>query len=224
MKLRFTELIFFTLSICCAVLFSSARLMAADESVGKVTRLAGDAVVVREGKDIQVALGAEIRLSDSVRTGSDGRVRILFNDETVASVGPGALFRMDEYLDSGADGNFKAHVAEGLVRFVTGKIVEANPGGFSVTAPEAVVGIRGTIISVRAEKEMTTVYVEKSAGEVLANHVEVPSGSKISFAIYGDTGPFERRHLAEETIEPEPITPEDRQAISRELDFPEDGV
>ncbi|MDR2199237.1 MAG: FecR family protein [Deltaproteobacteria bacterium] len=215
-------MIFFTLSIFSVLLLSSTHLKAEDGSIGKVTGLLGDAVIVRGDGEIQIVVGAEIRLSDSVRTGSDGRVRILFTDDGVASVGPGALFRMDEYQDSGSERSFKAHVAEGLVRFVTGKIVEANPDGFSVTAPEAVVGIRGTIISVRAEKEKTTVYVEKSAGEVLANYVEVPSGSKISFEIYGDTGPMERGHLAEVMIQPEPMTREDLQAISRELAFPED--
>ncbi|MDR2200172.1 MAG: FecR family protein, partial [Deltaproteobacteria bacterium] len=117
--------------------------------------LAGGAVIVREGAEIPIEVGMEIRLSDTVRTGSAGRVRILFNDDSLVAVGPGALFRMDEYSDSGSDQSFKANVTEGLARFVTGKIVEANPKGFQVTAPEAVVGIRGTIITVRAERERT---------------------------------------------------------------------
>jgi hypothetical protein len=88
---------------------------------------------------------------------------------------------------------------------VTGKIVEANPKGFQVTAPEAVVGIRGTIITVRAERERTPVYVENTTRNVYANNVDVPSGNKISFP----SG----------TQLPEPITQEDRWEISKDLAF-----
>ncbi|MDR2198179.1 MAG: FecR family protein [Deltaproteobacteria bacterium] len=205
MKQRFARLILFTFFIICPVLAASPPLRAADGSVGKVIGLAGGAVVVREGRDIPVEVGMEIRVSDSIRTASDGRARILFNDDSLAAVGPGALFRMEEYSDSGSKQSFKAHVAEGLARFVTGKIVEANPTGFQVTAPEAVVGIRGTIISVRAERERTTVYVENTTRNVYANNVDVPSGNKISFPDGAGL--------------PEPITPEDRREISRDLAF-----
>ncbi|MDR2199238.1 MAG: FecR family protein, partial [Deltaproteobacteria bacterium] len=188
-----------------AVLLSFPPLRAADGSIGKVIGLAGGAVVVREGGEIPIEVGMEIRVSDTVRTASDGRVRVLFNDDSLAAVGPGSLFRMDEYSDSGSDQSFKAHVTEGLARFVTGKIVEANPNGFQVTAPDAVVGIRGTIITVRATRERTTVYVENTTRHVYANNVDVPSGHKISFPGGADL--------------PIPITPEDRREISRDLAF-----
>jgi hypothetical protein len=205
MKQWFPRLVLYSLLIIGSVLMVYPPLLAEDGSIGKVIGLAGGAVVVRDGGEIPIEMGMEIRVSDTVRTGSDGRVRILFNDDSLAAVGPGALFRMDEYSDSGSDQSFKAHVTEGLARFVTGKIVEANPKGFQVTAPDAVVGIRGTIIAVRAERERTTVYVENTTRNVYANNVDVPSGNKISFP--GGAGL------------PEPITPEDRREISRDLAF-----
>jgi hypothetical protein len=205
MKQWFPLLILFMLLTFCSFLMASALLQAAEGSIGKVIGLAGDAVIEREGREFPVDVGIEIRISDSVRTGPEGRVRILFNDDSMAAVGPGAFFRMDEYQDTGSDQSFKAHVAEGLARFVTGKIVEANPKGFQVTAPEAVVGIRGTIISVRAESERTIVYVENTTRNVYANNVDVPSGNKISFPGGTDL--------------PEPITPEDRREISKDLAF-----
>ncbi|MDR2198277.1 MAG: FecR family protein [Deltaproteobacteria bacterium] len=205
MKTRFPELFFFAFLFYVSFLASPAFLQAADGNIGKVIGLAGDAAIVREGREIPVEVGQELRVSDSLRTGSEGRVRILFNDDSMAAVGPGSLFRMEEYVDSGSEQSFKAHVAEGLARFVTGKIVEANPRGFSVTAPEAVVGIRGTIITVRAEHERTTVYVENTTRNVYANNVDVPSGNKISFP----SG----------TQLPEPITQEDRREISKDLAF-----
>ena len=162
--------------------------------------------MLRDDKTEPLALSAGIRVADTIRTDASGRVKILFNDDSSISLGPNTTLDMSEYADTGARPAFAVHVPQGLVRAITGTIVDRNPGGFRLTTPEATVGIRGTIISARVEDGKTTVYVESTLRQVHVNNINVPSGSKILVAP-GVTPTLE------------PITPEDRRHIGRELAF-----
>ena len=99
----------------------------------------------------------------------------------------------------------KAHLGKGLLRAITGRIVEQNPEGFALTSPEATVGIRGTIITMRSDKGRTTVFVENTTRKVYVNGVNVPSGKKIT--------------VPGEPAQPLDIQPEDRREIGRDLAF-----
>jgi hypothetical protein len=112
---------------------------------------------------------------------------------------------MRDFADSGAKSVFNIHLLQGVARVITGKIVEQNPGGFAVSTPEGIIGIRGTIISVRTGNGVTTVYVENTTRAVYVNNIHVPGGQKIT--IPGDP------------VRPEPILPQDRRNLGRDLAF-----
>jgi|GEM_PF-3161410 len=197
-------------AFCFAFALLSASVMAATAEIGTVIAITPGASVLREGKTEALALSSTIRLADIVQTDSSGRVRILFNDDSSVSIGSNSSLSMSEYADQGSSSAFGAHLAHGLARVITGKIVNQNPQGFRMTAPKATVGIRGTIVSIRAErgaeKSITTVYVENTLRQVLVNGVVIPSGSKV--VLYEDV--MEKEEL---------ITPQDRRQLGRDLAF-----
>ena len=184
---------------------SSHPALAASQDIGKVIAYTAGASVLREGKTEDLALHAGIMVSDTIQTDATGRVKILFNDDTSVSVGPGTSMDMSEYADAGSDSAFSVNLTQGLVRVITGKIVDQNPGGFKMTTPEATVGIRGTIVSLRRQGNSTTAYVENTLRRVLVNGANVPSGNK-----WIHSGGSSRQ---------ERISPEDRRALGRDLAF-----
>ncbi|MCL1890376.1 MAG: hypothetical protein FWF99_07760, partial [Desulfovibrionaceae bacterium] len=69
--------------------------------------------------------------------------------------------------------------------------------------PEATVGIRGTIVSLRMSNGVTTVYVENTLRRVYVNGINVPGGNKIT--------------IPSDPLRFEPIRPQDRQDLGRDL-------
>jgi hypothetical protein len=161
--------------------------------------------VVRDGQSLPLEKLAPLFLSDSVRTDATGRVRIMFNDDSTVDLGKNGSLDLRDFADSGTKPVFNVHLLQGLARVVTGKIVEQNPEGFKVSTPEGTIGIRGTILSVRAEDGVTTVYVENTTRAVFVNSIRVPGGEKIT--------------LPSDPLRPEPITPQDRRDLGRDLAF-----
>jgi len=175
------------------------------EDIGTVITLAPGAFALRDGNTLSLALHDGIRASDTLKTDAGGRVKILFSDDTSVSLGPNTVMEMREYADAGSKSAFSVHVPQGMIRAITGKIVEQNPGGFKMTSPEATVGIRGTIVTLHVDEGVSKVYVENTLRQVYVNNVNVPSGHKIV--------------LPGASPRPEPIKPEDRRQIGRELAF-----
>jgi hypothetical protein len=143
-----------------------------------------------------------------ITTDGTGRARILFTDDGAVTLGANTVFNLAEYR-MGASGEkpaFAGRVAKGMMRVITGKITEQNPEGFKVTTPDAVIGIRGTIISVMVDDQgESVVYVENTPHQVFVNGTLVPSGSLIDL------------RGTEEHPRPQPITPTDRDELNEEL-------
>jgi hypothetical protein len=191
----------FTLVFC--LLFAAATAQAAD--VGKVIIVVPGATVTRNGQPAELRQHSPLQVSDTVSTNATGRARILFNDDSTVDLGSNTSLDMREFADSGASSVFKVHLLQGVARVITGKIVEQNPGGFAVSTPEGTIGIRGTIISVRTGNGTTTVYVENTTRAVYVNNIHVPGGQKIT--------------LPADPLRPEPILPQDRRNLGRDLAF-----
>jgi hypothetical protein len=187
----------------CLLFMSPAR--AADPAIAQVLTAVPGTSLIRNGQSLPLEQFTPLLLSDTVTTDATGRARILFNDDSTVDIGADTSLDLREFADSGTNPVFNIHLLQGVARVITGKIVEANPQGFSVSTPEGNIGIRGTSISVRTGNGSTTVYVENTTREVYVNGINVPGGQKIT--------------IPNDPIRPEPIQPQDRRNLGRELAF-----
>ena len=168
------------LAVCCAAgpLLMPGSARAAD--VGQIITLTPGAFVERGGTRSPLALNSPVQETDTITTDATGRVRILFEDDGAVTLGPNTSLALVEVLPGGAAPVFKAHVAQGVARFITGRIVERNPKGFAVSTPEGVAGIRGTIFVLQTGQGRTTLYVVNATRDVVLNGVSVPGGFKMT--------------------------------------------
>lgn len=134
----------------------------------------------RDGVRTPLALNDAILDTDAIVTDATGRARILFQDDGAVALGPNTSLALIEVLSNGKDPVFKAHLAQGFARFITGKIVEQNPEGFAVSTPEGTAGIRCTIFALQTGGGYTTIYVVNASRDVVMNGVFVPSGNKMT--------------------------------------------
>ena len=162
----------------CLLLTGLAR--AASGEAGKIITLTPGVFVERDGVRTPLALNDPVLDTDTIITDAAGRARILFHDDGAVALGPNTSLALVEVLPEGKTPTFKAHVSQGVARFITGRIVEQNPKGFAVSTPEGTAGIRGTIFVLQTGNGRTTLYVVNAARDVALNNVSVPSGFKMT--------------------------------------------
>jgi hypothetical protein len=125
-----------------AAAWSSAAIAA--DVVGSVTRIQGAAFGVVEGTREALAVGSSVSMGEAIATGADARLAITLADGTALTLGENATLTIDTFVYAPAGANaFHAAVA-GAFRYVSGALGPHATRTASVTAPAAVIGIRGT--------------------------------------------------------------------------------
>jgi hypothetical protein len=118
---------------------------AAQEAIGAVSRIQGEANGTRGGATRALGLNAPVFLNEIVSTGAGARLEVTFADDTRVTVGEKAKLTLDTFVFDPAAGNgaIKFGVT-GALRFVSGKLTKLASSDVSVTTGVATLGIRGT--------------------------------------------------------------------------------
>ncbi len=130
------------------------------ESIGIVTAVNGQVTVISRGGTQAVVEGTRVFLGDRFETGDNSGVKIIFNDDTLISLGANANFEITEFV-------YTPTTRKSLSNLIKGKlkaIIQDIPGRESeveFATPSAVAGIKGT-----------TLYIDE-AGIVYASEGEI---------------------------------------------------
>ncbi len=147
------------LSLACFSLLLSPGpdVSAADASapVAIVKKISGSATVVRQGQPIPATNGLEILENDTLRTGRNGSMGIVFNDDTFLSLGPGSILVIDEFVFDPKQGKFSIviRMLKGTAAYLSGLISKLSPESAHLKTPRASIGIRGTKFLAKVEGE-----------------------------------------------------------------------
>ena len=117
----------------------------AQESIGAVSRIQGEASGTRGGATRALGLNASVFLNETVATAETARLEVTFTDNTRLTLGEKAKLTLDSYVfDSAAGSGTIKFGLVGAFRFVSGQVSKLASADVSVTTPVAIVGIRGT--------------------------------------------------------------------------------
>ncbi|HSB03834.1 MAG TPA: FecR family protein [Thermodesulfobacteriota bacterium] len=121
--------------------------------IGTVQKVNGMATVVRQGQTISAKIGSEIWENDTLRTGPDGSIGVVFNDDTLLSLGPGSVLVIDEFVFAPNQGKFSIviRMLKGTAAYLSGLISKLAPESAHFETPSASIGIRGTKFVVKVE-------------------------------------------------------------------------
>ena len=137
------RLIVITLMMLCFVFVSSG--ISAQEAIGLVSRIQGEASATKSGATRALALNAPVFLDEAVTTSRAARLEITFKDNTRVTLGATAKLTLDRYIFNPAVGRGAMKVAiVGAFRFLSGQLSKLARSDVSVTTPVATIGIRGT--------------------------------------------------------------------------------
>ena len=127
-------------------IFILPHLTFASERIGTVGIVIGKADVVN--RNLELKIKESIHFGDVIKTGPKTNMQILFDDQTVFTIGENTEIVINEFIYDPNQNNelnkISAEVFQGSLKVVTGLISKKNPENLSITLPTGVLATRGT--------------------------------------------------------------------------------
>jgi len=134
--------------------FLLAPVGASDKNIGFVQSASGAAYIHRNGATISADIGTQLRVGDTLSTGPDGSMGLVFQDESSASMGPDSNFVVNNFEFSPLEGKLGIliRITKGSFSYLSGLIAKLSPESARFETPTATIGIRGTHFAVNVGK------------------------------------------------------------------------
>jgi hypothetical protein len=136
--------------IVLGLLLLPAAVGAADPSIGRVSRITGDALGSAEAPGAaarKLAAGDPVFAGERIRTGARTVLYIEYTDKSRFTLGPNAEFEVARYHHApggSSEETFFSRVIKGAFRYVSGLIAHREKKNVQVGVLVATIGIRGT--------------------------------------------------------------------------------
>lgn len=155
-----------------------------EDPVALVVAVRGTAEAVdNRGNARGLVMKSPVYRSDTIRTGPQGRIQVLFTDNTIVSLGRASEMVVVEHVWDAEDksGAMKTRVKEGVFRIMGGAIAKEAPQSFITVTPAATIGIRGSMYAGRVDGGRLTVVFEGGRGIDVANDAGAVSITRPGF-------------------------------------------
>lgn len=135
-----------TLIVGAFLLVALVAATAQAQSAGVIATLDGTVEIGRAGAWMPAAIGAAVEVGDSIRTGTPGRVRISFRDDSVVNIGDGSQLTIDDSVFDPDAGEARSvlDLLNGKVRAIVSEHYKEPRATYEIRTVTAVSGVRGT--------------------------------------------------------------------------------
>jgi len=141
------------LAMAVFLLNSPPSFAAVNDHIGIIKLSTGDVTIERNGSPIKATVNMKILQGDQVRTGTDGKAGMIFEDDTLISMGPNSRISIDNFLFKPSEKSFSfiTRILRGTASYISGQIAKLAPGSVRIETPQATVGLRGTHVLVKVD-------------------------------------------------------------------------
>lgn len=115
--------------------------------VGEIAMLKGNASIVRGDQNISAKVQMPIMEQDLINTHENGKLQLIFIDNTVITLGENTSFSIADYLYDERNSRAEFAVGSGTFKVITGSIGKLAPKSFLLKTKTSLIGIRGTIFT-----------------------------------------------------------------------------
>lgn len=138
-----------------AAVFGLAPLAHAEEPIGQVSLVIGQARVVRANGTVEaLQRGASLLVGDRIETSVSGHVHVRFIDNAAVSVRPDSTLEIQSYrydAQRPQANEVRLRVDQGTSRAISGAATEIDKTRFRLNTPIAAIGVRGTDFVVQTD-------------------------------------------------------------------------
>jgi hypothetical protein len=138
-----------------SLVFLATVVNASDESAGSLRNKKGDVLIERNGNIVKAEEGTSVYPNDTIRTGTDGSVGIIFKDNSRISLGPNSRLDLKKFVFNPAQGQFSMvnKLTKGTASFVSGKMTKLSPESVVLETPTSTIGVRGTTYNIKVNED-----------------------------------------------------------------------
>jgi hypothetical protein len=175
------------LSAILVLLIFNQPLLAEEKPIGLIVALRGEVTAVNTaGAQRRLAVKNEIYLADTIKTGGRGRVQMMFDDNTLISLGPNTDMQIAEYQwnPDKKTGAMKTRVNEGVFRIMGGAITQVAPRNFKTETPAGTIGIRGSMYAGKVSGSSLHVLFQGGKGIYVSNDAGTVSIDRPGFGTF----------------------------------------
>jgi len=136
--------VFFAVLAFFLIFSSSAQ--AADEVVGYVKTVKGEASIVRGKGNLPARVNDKILKTDILKTGAKSSLGVVLKDDTLIALGSNSEVHINEFNFSPGEGKLGllVRLLNGCALFSSGIIGKLSPESVKFSTPVALIGVRGT--------------------------------------------------------------------------------
>ena len=147
---KFLTVFFLLLAAFCS---NCENCSAGTDSVGFVKTVSGEVFLSSAQNTLAAAANTPISQGDTIKTGVAGSAGLIFDDDTVVSLGPKSEFTIENFQFNPVEQelSFVSRLIKGTFCFVTGQIAKLAPNTVKFATPEATLGVRGTKFLVKID-------------------------------------------------------------------------
>ena len=146
---KIVSLLFFV----CILLGSTVSPQAAPAPVGIVRTVSKEAYILRNETPIAAKTNMRIMKGDVIKTGPAGSLGMIFDDDTLISMGPDSEFAVEDFLFSPSEKKLSlvVRMLQGTFSYLSGQISRLLPDAVRLETPDATIGTRGTHVLIQVE-------------------------------------------------------------------------
>jgi len=112
-------------------------------NIGTIMLLKGEATIKRGTIVLDAKMGDTIEEGDQLDTYRVSKLQLIFNDDTIVTLGANTKYIVNAYNDSN-DLHMKMTLKRGFLKTITGHIGKLAPSRFKLKTKSATIGVRGT--------------------------------------------------------------------------------
>lgn len=123
------------------------------QPIGIVKYVSGDVYLQSGESSIKAVTHMRISQGDHIYTTAASSVGLIFEDDTVVSLGPNSDIIIENFLFNPVEKelSFVARMVKGTFSFITGQIAKLAPKQVRLETPDATLGVRGTKFLVKID-------------------------------------------------------------------------
>jgi len=146
--------------------------------VGTVAALEGTAEIGRNGTWIPAAIGSPIDRGDELHTFNPGKLRVVFQDDSVLAVSDDSRITVNEQVFNGEKGSAKSfmELLQGKVTAVVSDYYHRAGNSYEIKTVTAVAGVRGTEFAMTFDPQASVTEVVGVSGHIEVHSAADPTG------------------------------------------------
>ena len=144
---------FLALFLAAGLLVFLSTNTIASETIGIIKSVTGEVYLTNTISYIKAAPNMKLNQGDSIRTGPSSNAGIIFDDDTVVSLGSNSEMSIEKFLFDPASEKlaFVTRLLQGTFSFISGQIAKLAPDQVKIETPDATLGVRGTKFLVKID-------------------------------------------------------------------------